>query len=360
MNAMPATNSAQARKRALVALSGGVDSSVCVYLMQNAGYDVAGVVLRMSPAHDGTVAAAQESAAALGIPLFIEDMAEPFHEQVVQYFIREYQNARTPNPCVVCNPLVKFKALADCAQAHGFDHIVTGHYAGVTKEPDGGFALRKAECLARDQSYMLYRLDQRVLSRLLLPLAHLPKDKVRSIAAELGLSCASKPDSQEICFIPDNDYAGYIEKCCGRSEPGVFIGPDGKPCGVHKGIIHYTVGQRKGLGIALGRPVFITRICPDTREIHLGWAGEQFSDSVYVENLTYIDGNLRDKPFFAGVKIRSVAKEVPSQITPMPGGRALVEFSIPQKAPAPGQSAVFYDGDRVLGGGFMRASLENK
>ena len=179
------------------------------------------------------------------------DKTADFQQYVIDYFAEEYQNGRTPNPCIICNPTVKFKALADAADELGYDWIATGHYAKLEKQ-NGEVLLKKGNSAKRDQSYMLYRLNQRILSRLLLPLAELEKDEVRAIAANLGVSAASKPDSQENCFIVDNDYAGYIERHYGKSMPGDFISPEGVPCGKHKGIIHYTVGQRKGLGIALG------------------------------------------------------------------------------------------------------------
>lgn len=236
------------KKKVLVALSGGVDSSVCVHLLKQAGYEVGAVVLKMSPAHEGTVEDARRSAEEQGIPLVVKDMSEPFQKEVVSYFVSEYQRGRTPNPCIVCNPLVKFKALIDTADEEGYDFVATGHYAKLIRK-DSLTYLTKGDSLARDQSYMLYRLGQRELSRLLFPLAELPKDEVRKIAAQIGLSCAQKPDSQEICFIPDNDYARYIEEKYGTSGPGDFIsGQEGVPCGRHKGIIHYTVGQRKRLG----------------------------------------------------------------------------------------------------------------
>ena len=341
------------RQRVLVALSGGVDSTVCVHLLKQQGYDVTGLVLKMSPAHEETVRAAEESAASLGVPLYVRDMSDLFQKQVIDYFAAEYMRGRTPNPCVVCNPLVKFKALADTADELGIKWIATGHYARV-EQSGGETLLMRGVSPKRDQSYMLYRLGQPVLSRLLLPLAELEKDEVRAIAAGLGVSAADKPDSQENCFIPDNDYAGYIERHYGKSKGGVFISPEGKPCGRHAGILHYTVGQRKGLGIALGRPVFIREIDPKSGNIYLADSGKEYFSEILLEEVTTVSGRMPE-PGVVGVKIRSAAPLCPAFVTPLDEKHAKIVFDTPQRAAARGQSAVLYQGDTVLGGGFIAA-----
>ncbi|WP_229408220.1 tRNA 2-thiouridine(34) synthase MnmA [Massiliimalia timonensis] len=342
-----------ATKKVLVALSGGVDSSVCVYLLKQKGYDVAGVVLKMSPAHDQTVRDAQEAADALGIHLYVKDMSEAFSSCVVDYFVREYQNGRTPNPCVVCNPTVKFKALVDAADEYGYDYVATGHYADLI-ERDGEVLLARGECKQRDQSYMLYRLTQRELTRLMFPLNHMDKQQVRAIAEEAKLPCAKKPDSQEICFIPDNNYAKYIVERTGAvPEEGDFISPEGEVCGKHKGIIHYTIGQRKHLGIALGRPVFVKRIDPVENRIYLADAGQEYYSRAVVRDVTVTTGKPLE-PCHVQVKIRSVAPLAGAAVTPLPDKKAEVVFDAPQRAVAKGQSIVFYTPEEiVIGGGFV-------
>lgn len=339
------------KKRVLVALSGGVDSSVCVHLLQQQGYEVGGVVLKMSPAHDSTVKAAEASAAAFHIPLLVKDMTEAFEDKVVRYFMEEYRHARTPNPCIFCNPLVKFAALVEAADENGYGLIATGHYAAI-EERDGIYHLMRAGCKRRDQSYMLYRLGQRELSRLLFPLHNMEKDEVRAIARDVKLHCADAPDSQEICFIPDNDYAGYIERRSGKLPEGDFIAPDGTVCGRHKGLLHYTVGQRKGLGIALGEPVFIKRINAAENRIYLARAGEDTVKTIFVDQLTTPTGIPLPERFSAQVKLRSVAQPEPVEVA-IKGGKAILQFERPQRVVAPGQSAVFYNGDEVFGGGVI-------
>ena len=338
-------------KRVLVALSGGVDSSVCVHLLKEQGYDVGGVVLKMSPAHDDTVAAAKDAAASFNIPLFVSDMTERFEAMVVDYFMAEYKAGRTPNPCVRCNPTVKFKALLETADQNGYDNVATGHYAGLERANDITL-LKKAAFLKRDQSYMLYRLGQDVLSRLILPLASMEKTEVRAIAERLGIAAAKKPDSQEICFIPDNNYAKYIEERLGPSPKGEFIAPWGGVCGEHRGILHYTVGQRKKLGIALGEPVFIRKIDPAENRIYLARAGEDTIRTVFLSQLTAPDGKPFPPRFRAGVKLRSVAQPVSAEII-CNGNSAEVRLDEPHRVVANGQSAVFYHGDIVLGGGII-------
>lgn len=347
-----------ATKRILVALSGGVDSSVCVYLLKKQGHDVAGVVLKMSPAHDQTVADAQEAADALGIPLYVKDMGESFDRNVIDYFVSEYQNGRTPNPCVVCNPTVKFRALVDAADEYGYDFVATGHYADLI-ERDGKVFLARGECKQRDQSYMLYRLTQRELKRLIFPLNHMDKKQVREIAEEANLPCAKKPDSQEICFIPDNNYAQFIIERTGQmSKPGDFIAPDGTVCGQHKGIIHYTVGQRKHLGIALGRPVFVKRIDPVENKIYLADAGDEYYARAVVRDVSITTGEPLQR-CRAQVKIRSVAPLVGAEVIPMEDGRVEVRFDETQRAVARGQSIVFYTPEEIVtGGGFVEEVFE--
>lgn len=357
---MPAIST---KDKILAALSGGVDSSVCVRLLQDMGYDVSAVVLDMSPAHAQTVAAAKEAADSLGVPLHIKNMHDEFQKNVINYFTDSYRRGITPNPCVVCNPKVKFKALIDAADELGIKYIATGHYASIVN--DGGiYKIKPSLSAARDQSYMLYRLGQDVLSRLILPLSDLDKPRVREIAAELGLSCANAPDSQENCFIPDNDYAKYIEEHCGASPRGEFISPEGKVCGEHRGIIHYTVGQRKRLGIALGRPVFIKRIDPKTNRIYLADSGNEFADSVMLSDVVTASGKQINSEFKCFVKIRSVsdpaaAKVVPASCPHADGYHAEVIFDTPQRAPAKGQSVVMYDlNGCVIGGGFIESEIE--
>lgn len=340
-------------RKILVALSGGVDSSVCVHLLKEQGYAVTGLVLKMSPAHDGTVEDAKIAAEQLGIPLIVGDMQKEFEEKVISYFVGEYRKGRTPNPCIVCNPLVKFKALVDYADREGIEKVATGHYAGLRREGEHTL-LTLGDSAARDQSYMLCRLDQSVFSRLVFPLAELGKDRVREIASELGLSCADKPDSQENCFIPDNDYAAFIEARAGKCPEGDFISPEGKVCGKHLGILHYTVGQRKKLGIALGRPVFIREIDPVTNRIYLADSGDEYAPGIIVTDLSEtFPGAFRDGGRY-GVKIRSRAPIAPCTVHLKEDNTAEVVFDSPQRAPAPGQLAAFYDGDIVIGGGFIR------
>lgn len=315
-----------------------------------------GVVLKMSPAHEETVAAAKEAAAALGVPLFVKDMTEAFEQTVVSYFMEEYKAGRTPNPCIRCNPTVKFRALLETADEQGYDWIATGHYAGLERK-DGVTWLKRAECRRRDQSYMLYRLGQDVLSRLILPLAGLEKPQVRELARQAGLSCADKPDSQEICFIPDNDYAGFIERRLGPSPEGEFIAPRGGVCGKHRGILHYTVGQRKKLGIALGEPVFIREIDPQQNRIYLARAGEDTITKVTLADFAIPSEQPLPERFSARVKLRSAAEPVETQVVFDAETRsAELLLAEPYRVVAKGQSAVLYDGDTVLGGGIISGS----
>ena len=345
------------KKRILVALSGGVDSSACTAMLRDEGYEVAGVVLRMSNAHDGAVADAQTSADQLGIPLYVWHMEEEFDKEVAGYFARSYAEGRTPNPCVVCNPLVKFKGLMAAADAYGFQMVATGHYAGLRKDGER-VLLTMGENKARDQSYMLCRLTQKELTRLIFPLSGLPKDEVRRIAEKAGLSCHDKPDSQEICFIPDGNYAGYIEKRLGRTFPeGEYVSPEGKVCGHHRGIIHYTVGQRKKLGIALGKPVFIRRIDPVENRIYLAWGGDEYESEITVsamsETFPGAFDAARTGEMRCSVKVRSRAAAAPCPVRFIGEDSVSVVFDTPERAPAAGQAAAFYDGDVVLGGGFI-------
>lgn len=346
------------QKRILVALSGGVDSATSVVMLKEQGYEVHGVVIKMSPAHEKTVEEAKEAAKQLGIPLYIEDKTEDFEQYVASYFVSEYCKGRTPNPCIVCNPLVKFKTLVEVADRYGFEKIATGHYAKII-ERNGSYLVARAGSRKRDQSYMLYRLGQKELSRLLFPLAEMEKDQTRQIAQKGELSCADKPDSQEICFIPDNNYIRYIEDRVGASEPGDFISPEGKVCGKHQGIIRYTVGQRKHLGVALGRPVFVKKIDPVANKVYLADATQEYCKKALVEGMAFPTGEPVTEPFSAWVKIRSMAPLTKATIIPTGVDSVEVVFDTPQRAVAKGQSLVIYDQEEaVLGGGFIQEALE--
>ncbi len=342
--------------KVLVALSGGVDSSVCVRILQDQGFDVSALVIRFSPAHDKAVEAAQAVARQLGVPLTVEDRTERFEREVVTPFCESYCAGVTPSPCVMCNPLVKFRALADAASRMGIRYIASGHYARVT-EQNGVYYVRKALSQARDQSYMLYRLPQDILSRLCLPVGEFEKTDIRDMARELGLASADAPDSQEICFIPDGDYAAFIAARGLPDKPGRFIGPAGEDLGPHLGVSHYTVGQRKGLGIAYGQPVFVRRIREDG-DVELARAGEEFSGSVLLRDAVRADGAPWTAGARCGVKIRSRAPVAPCVIEAAADGRLTVRFEAPLRAPAPGQSAVFYDGELVLGGGVIDSCFD--
>ena len=343
-------NTYEKQDRVLVGMSGGVDSSVTVRILQEQGFAVEGAVIRFSPAHDAAVAAARDAARSLGVEVHVIDAAEAFDREVVTPFCESYCAGRTPNPCILCNPAVKFRLLAEKADELGIPYLATGHYARIERCSDGVCRICTAESAARDQSYMLYRLGRNILDRLILPLGEFEKSDVRDIAHDIDLRCADAPDSMEICFIPDGDYSAFIRARGMTPKAGRFIGPDGEELGPHLGVDHYTVGQRKGLGLSAGRPLFVREILPDGN-IRLAESGGEFTRRILVDPVVTTAGlPLADGEYL--VKIRSAAKPT-ACVVRCEDSVLTVDFPEPVRAPAPGQSAVFYRDGYVMGGGVI-------
>ena len=333
----------------LVGISGGVDSAYAAKKLMLEGHEVEGAVLIM---HEYTeLSAARAAAASVGISLHEIDCRDSF-SSIKENFVSEYVNARTPNPCIICNERVKFKCLYDFAMEQGFDAIATGHYARLVNI-DGRFALAMPEDSRKEQTYMLYRLPQEILSRLALPLSEGTKSEIRAKALEQGISAANREDSQEICFLPEGNHTEYIESVAGKCPEGDFIDPDGKVLGRHKGIIHYTVGQRKGLGISLGERAFVTEIDPKNNTVILS-PNMQGKSVVNITDVVYSGmtppGEECEVELF--VKLRYTAPLVKAKARLYPDGRATLTLASPQKF-APGQSAVLYRDGVVMLGGFI-------
>lgn len=338
----------------LLGLSGGVDSTYAAQSLLNDGHTVEGAVLLM---HDYTsVDEARESAASLGIPLHIIDCREQFANIVIDNFISEYTAARTPNPCVICNSEIKFIYLLDYAEKNGFDKIATGHYAGVETFTDGEgrfYGIKRSRDLKKDQTYMLWRLPQRVLEKLIFPLENMTKLEVRQGSKSSGLAAADRADSQEICFLPNGDYADFIESRVGKCPRGNFLDENGGVLGEHRGIIRYTIGQRRGLGISAASRIFVTDIDPINNTVTL-CANDSYSDTVFVSGLVY--SGMREPSYGEKmrllVKLRYTASAAEADVTFF-SDRARIELLSPVRAVTPGQSAVMYKDDLLVAGGFI-------
>mgnify|MGYP000442850250 FL=1 len=356
-------------RKVVVGMSGGVDSSVAAWLLKEQGYDVIGVTMQIWQDEDTEVQEAEGGccglsavddarrvAMDLGIPYYVMNFKEEFRKNVMDYFVGEYVEGRTPNPCIACNRHVKWESLLRRSMAIGADYIATGHYAQIDRLPGGRYSLKTSVTAAKDQTYALYNLTQEQLSHTLMPVGSYHKEEIRDMAKRLGLPVAHKPDSQEICFIPDHDYASFIEEYTGRElPPGNFVDLDGHVLGRHRGITHYTVGQRKGLNLSMGRPVFVVEIRPETNEVVIGDNEDVFTNVLRCDKLNWmaIDG-LHGKEREVVAKIRYSHKGAPCRIREI--GEDLVEcrFLTPVRAVTPGQAVVFYDGDYVAGGGTIR------
>lgn len=342
-------------KKVLVGVSGGVDSSVCVDLLKKQGLTVEGVVIRFSPESDEAVEDARKVCEKLDIPLHIADAQADFHKYVVTPFCQNYVSGRTPNPCIVCNPHVKFATLIKKADELGIGYIATGHYAQVEKVGET-FYVKKAISTAKDQSYMLYRLPQEILSRLLLPIGSYEKPEIRDMAGALELFTADKPDSQEICFIPDGDYSAFIKNLGYKTKYGWLMSPEGKRLRRHDGVHNFTIGQRKGLGVALGKPAFVKEIT-EKGDVLLGYAGEEFFTGVELSSPVYPAGRL-EKGSEVIIKVRSASKGDAAKVVFSNSEKIVLEFIHPVRAAAPGQSVVIYNGDYVIAGGFIEKAIK--
>lgn len=335
-------------KNVLVAMSGGVDSSAAAELLLQQGYQVAGLVMMMSDSHIGAVEAAKKSADKLGIPIYVLDLRSEFKSEIIDYFASEYLNGRTPNPCVRCNPRIKFKYLLKTAEDKGFDRIATGHYAKIV-ESDGIYKLCCSDSGGKDQSYMLAGLTQCELSRLIFPLSGLKKQEVRIIAKNAGLECFDAPDSQENCFIPDGEYADFIEKNYRFSPVGEFVSPDGRILGQHKGIIHYTVGQRKGLNISLGRPAYVSDIDPATNKITLSFE-KRLANRVFLSDFSEVYPGAVKNSLEYLCKLRSTGRLIRCVADKSEYG-VVLDLLSPEPVVPCGQAGVLYSGCEVLGTG---------
>lgn len=338
--------------RVLLGMSGGLDSTYAAIKLREKGHEVEGALLLM---HDYTdIESARESADSVGIPLRIIDCRELFQHKVISQFANEYLKGRTPNPCVICNDYVKFAVLYETAKKEGFDRIATGHYAGIIQK-NGRYALLRGKDEKKDQSYMLWRLRQDILSSLELPLYDLYKSDIKERSKGMNLSAADRDESQEICFIPDNDYASYIEKNYKSSPQGDFVDINGNTLGRHKGILHYTVGQRKGLGIALGERAFVKRIDSESNKIVISRQSESDMGESEFEICDLVFSGLEERTEGSVellVKVRYLAPPVKAKVTFKRDG-AKVELS-EKRVVTPGQSAVFYDGEVVMFGAFIK------
>ena len=352
------------RPRALIAMSGGVDSSVAACLMQQAGYDCTGITMRLT--HNETLGQpgyqtccsekdiedAAEVAFALDMPYQVLDFTADFRAQIIEKFIRVYETGGTPNPCIDCNKYMKFRHLLDWAEEHGMEYVVTGHYARVEQDAaTGRWLLKKGLDEGKDQSYVLYNLTQEQLAHIRLPLGALHKTEVREIAQEHSFINAQKHDSQDICFVPDGDYARFMEQFTGKHYPaGDFLDRSGKVVGTHSGAVRYTLGQRKGLGLALGAPVYVCGKDMQANTVTVGPESELFDRIVYAEDVNWIAIPALTGPLRVTARTRYHQAEQQATVYPAENGFRL-EFDQPQRAPTPGQAVVLYQGDTVLGGG---------
>ncbi len=337
-------------KKILLGMSGGIDSTYAVVELRRRGYDVYGAFLKMT--EDSDVEAAKRAADTLGVPLTIVDRTERFRDIVIHDFLTEYAAARTPNPCVICNRYVKIESLCETAKEMGIETVATGHYTDIGFDAESGrYYIRKAIDARKDQSYVLWRLTQEQLKMLTFPLSSLQKNDIKEEAKALSLPNADAAESQEICFT--DDYVSYIEERAGKFPKGNFIDENGKVLGQHRGIIHYTIGQRKGLGLALGKPAFVTAIDPQANTVTVTGEEKVFTDRLVCHTLNFMALRPDD---YEGLcvegKIRYAAKPERAKVT-IKDGKAKVYFEHPVRAVTPGQSAVFYDGDKILFGGII-------
>ena len=350
--------------KVIVGMSGGVDSAVAAYLLKQAGYDVIGVTLRTWQSEDGQesrcceIDDARETARCLGIPYHAFNCTLDFERRVVRPFMDDYLQGLTPNPCVICNRAIKWERLLYYAAILGADYIATGHYASVVKLTNGRYTVRRALHSEKDQTYMLYRLGQEQLEKTLMPLGDYSKQEVRAIAEKAGIPVADKPDSQEICFVTSGGYADFIRSHTDKEIPGEgnFVDADGNVLGRHKGIIHYTVGQRKGLGVALGRPAYVRKICAEENEIVLGTSSETGCPAIACRDLHFmaIPALQTGEELRCLVKVRYHHTGQTALLRKTGEDTIRIEFEEPVRSAAPGQSAVFYDESGcLLGGGII-------
>ena len=357
--------------KALIAMSGGVDSSVAAFLTKDMGYDATGITLKLFDNEDigekrektccslDDIDDARRVCLKLGIPYYVYNFKDSFKENVIDRFIRAYENGTTPNPCIDCNRYLKFGTLLHRAQELGCQYVVTGHYARIRRDPDTGrYLLYKAADKAKDQTYFLYCLTQDMLEHTLFPLGELTKPQVRAIAEEHGFVTARKHDSQDICFVPDGDYAAFLERYTGKTYPqGDFLDESGKVVGKHHGAVRYTIGQRKGLGLAMGEPVYVCGKNMQANTVTVGPNSSLFSSALQANDWNWFPFPELTEPMDVTVKIRHSQFEQPGRVFPEADGFARVEFAQPLRAVTPGQAVVLYQGDMVLGGGTITEAI---
>lgn len=351
-----------------VAMSGGVDSSVAAALLKEQGHDVSGVTMQLWPREEGDTGArsccgldaiddARRVAAKIGIPHYVVNMRDAFESSVIDNFISEYQSGRTPNPCVRCNQIIKFDILLKKVIGMGADKLATGHYARIIKEGKKGireeYRLLKGLDPKKDQSYFLWTFTQKQLAGTLLPLGELTKEQVREKARAYGLPVAEKAESQEICFVPEDRYREFLTERGVKDKPGPIVNASGAIIGTHSGITSYTVGQRKGLGIASEQPLYVIAIDIDENRLVVGPEAETYAESIVANHVNYVSGTAITNPTRVTAMIRYNAAEVPALVTPLGSDKVRVDFERPLRAAAPGQSVVFYNGDELIGGAIV-------